>query len=167
MIEKKRTRLWVDPSVQGALIWRMLVYWLACMIFVTLPLALIHATANPGEYLHQHYLNLVYRHWPILAVLTAMIPFFIYDTIRFSHRFAGPISRLRRELTRYEQGEEIFPIYFRKGDFWRDLVDRINRVVERAETAERRLAELNPETPFKLPTCELPQDGMTSEVSIG
>jgi hypothetical protein len=167
MMTKKRARLWVDPEVQGALILRVLVYWLACMIFVTLPLALIYAFANPGKYLHEHYLNLLLRHWPVLAALTAMIPFIIYDTIRFSHRFAGPISRLRRELIRYEEGEEIFPIHFRKGDFWRDVVDRINNVVERAETAERKLAEINAGTPANLPVCELPQEGMSNEVGVG
>jgi hypothetical protein len=164
---KKRTRLWVDPSVQGALIVRVLIYWFACMIFVTLPLALIQTLANPGQYLYQHYLDVLFRHWPILAALTAMIPLFIYDTILFSHRFAGPISRLRRELGRYEQGERIFPIAFRKGDFWRDLVDRINNLVERAETAERRLAEIEAESARHLPVGDLPDDVAANEVPVG
>lgn len=167
MTTKKRTRLWVDASVQGALIARVLVYWLACMVLVTLPLALIQALVDPSQYLHQHYFQLLSHHWPILAALTAIVPFFVYDTIRFSHRFAGPISRLRRDLIRYEQGKDIFPINFREGDFWRDLVDRINNVVERAETAEKKLSELNAESPVNLPACDLPQDAMTSEVTVG
>jgi len=141
MTIKQRLRLWVDPAVQGTLIVRLMVYWLACMLLVTLPLSLIQAVASPDQYLHQHYIQLLIDHWPILAALTAILPFFIYDTVRFSHRFAGPVSRLRRELARYEQGEDIFPIEFRHGDFWRGLVDRINDIVERADTAEKKLAE--------------------------
>ena len=164
---KKRTRLWVDPSVQGALIVRLLVYWAACMIFVTLPLALIYATADPGKFLHRHFLDLLSRHWPILAALTAMIPFFIYDTTRFSHRFVGPISLLRRKLARYEQGARVFPIEFRRGDFWKDVVDRINNVIDRAETAEKKLAEIEAAAPANLPACEFQRDLSTYDTIVG
>jgi hypothetical protein len=167
MTFKKRVRLWVDPSVQGALVVRVLVYWLACMVLVTLPLALIQAAVRPEQYLHQHYIRLLAEHWPVLAALTVIAPFFIYDTIRFSHQFTGPVYRLRRELERYELGENIFPIEVRKGDFWQDLIDRINSVVERAETAEEKLAELEAESPVKPPVCELPQDAVASEVTVG
>jgi hypothetical protein len=127
---------------------------------------LIQAFVNPSQYLHQHYLQLLSRHWPILVAITAIVPFFVYDTIRFSHRFAGPISRLRRELSRFEQGADVFPIEFRKGDFWRDVVERINNVVERAETAEKKLVELNADSPATLPACELSRDTMTNEGTL-
>jgi hypothetical protein len=72
----------------------MLIYCAACMVFVTLPLALIQTLAHPDQYLHQHYLEVFSRHWPILAALAALAPFFIYDTILFSHRFAKDDKRL-------------------------------------------------------------------------
>jgi hypothetical protein len=167
MAERKRTRLWVDGPVQGSLVERVMIYWAACMVFVTLPIALIQTLASPGEHLFIHYLEVLCYHWPILLALTAMVPLFIYDTLRFSHRFAGPISRLRRELGRYEQGEKVFPIDFRRGDFWRDLVDRINRVVERAETAERKLDQSRAGAAFDPSACELSRDVLTSEASAG
>jgi hypothetical protein len=104
MTIKKRTQLWMDSSAQGALVVRVLVYWLACMILVTLPLALIQAVARPEQYLHQHYIQLLTEHWPVLVALTAIVPFFIFDAIRFGHRFAGPTSGRRRELGNCEQG---------------------------------------------------------------
>ena len=61
-----------------------------------------------------------------------MLPVFIVDTIKLSHRFAGPIYRLRqtiriagRRRARYQ------PMKFRDFDFWQGLAEDFNQMVER------------------------------------
>ena len=150
MGDAKRKKLFVDRDVQGGLLQRLLVYWVSCMLFVTLPPAILLSFYQPTRHLLQHYLDTVWQHWPVLVALTAILPFFFFDAIRFSHRFAGPISRVRREMAAYARGEDAFPLEFRRGDFWRDLIDQINALVERVEAAESKAAHAEaPSTPLR------------------
>jgi hypothetical protein len=63
----------------------------------------------------------------------------LYDTLKLSHRFAGPIVRLRNGLSAWGDGKEVQPIKFRQNDFWNELADHFNRAVERTQ---RDLPEL-------------------------
>ena len=52
----------------------------------------------------------------------------------FSHKMAGPIYRLKRELREYIEGKKEFrPIRLRKGDFFHDLADLINQALLKKE----------------------------------
>ena len=137
----KRKRLFVDPHVQGALLARVLIYWLSCMIFGVLGLSLAQTLFEPNQYFFQRFDDILREHWPILVMLIAALPFILYDALKASHKFAGPIFRLRRDLQRHARGERIKPIHFRTGDHWQDLADQVNRLVERLEVAERNAME--------------------------
>jgi nitrogen fixation/metabolism regulation signal transduction histidine kinase len=67
-------------------------------------------------------------------VLFFMLPAFIVDTIKLSHRFAGPIFRLRGVFRSLASGEKYQPLRFREMDFWQELADDFNRMVERLRT---------------------------------
>lgn len=47
-----------------------------------------------------------------------------------SHRIAGPLFKLRRELERIGGGERIEKITFRKKDFFPEICDSINPILE-------------------------------------
>ena len=51
--------------------------------------------------------------------------------LRFSHRLAGPIFRLKKELRRLNEGEKIEEIVLRDADFFKEVVDELNLVVGR------------------------------------
>ena len=60
----------------------------------------------------------------IVALL--MIPVYLYDVINLSHRFVGPVLRVRRELRRMAERESVAPVKLRKNDFWQDLAADFN-----------------------------------------
>jgi hypothetical protein len=133
MATEKRKRLWVDAELQGAVICRVTYYWFGCLLFVTIPLVLIETFRDPSKVVYEHLGPLGSRYWPIYAALTSLLPFIVVDALRLTHRFAGPIYRLRRHLQLVGNGQEVEPICFRENDLWQEIADDINRVVELAE----------------------------------
>ena len=60
-----------------------------------------------------------------------MVPAFIYDTIKLSNRFVGPILRLKNSVRSVADGKPVSPLKFRGGDFWHELADDFNRLNEK------------------------------------
>jgi hypothetical protein len=58
------------------------------------------------------------------------------DTVKLSHRFAGPIYALRRALRDIAQGEKPRRLSFRKRDFWHGLADEYNAVLAKFDLLE-------------------------------
>lgn len=117
MARKKRKRLYVDRLVQGAILMRLFCYGILCLLFATVPLSIVRTTMQPDRLLLDHFFDVCRQHWPILATLGALLPFLLYDALKLSHRFAGPIFRIQNDLDRFARSEEIPPIRFRDKDF--------------------------------------------------
>jgi len=138
----QRKRYLVDRPIQLQIAGRVAIYWGAGMMFVILPLALIRTIS--GGLFANNILHVCSDYWPVFAMMLALLPFAIVDSIRFSNKFAGPIYRLRTDLKRYEEGEKIEPIRFREGDCYTDLPDSINALISKVDDLESMVAkELN------------------------
>lgn len=133
----RRKKTLVDREVQSVVVKRVLFYWLYCVFFLILSLALVQTLIDPKLLLFERCVSVVVDYWPMFVALTAMLPFVVYDVLKLSHRFAGPIYRTRGELGHCSSGT-FQNIKFRKGDFWHDLTQQINYLVERVESAEKR-----------------------------
>jgi len=59
-------------------------------------------------------------------------------SVRYSHRFAGPLYRMSTDIRRVLAGEENVRIRLRKNDELRELASRINAILDALERAERR-----------------------------
>ena len=129
----RRRKLFVDRAVQGALIGRALSYWVACLLFVTVPLCIGRVYAHPDQFIFQQFGALWKQFGPVLTCAVLMLPLVVYDLLQLTNRFVGPLVRLRREMQRLAAGERVRPLRFRKGDFWQDLTIHFNRLVERCE----------------------------------
>jgi nitrogen fixation/metabolism regulation signal transduction histidine kinase len=55
------------------------------------------------------------------------------DSIKLSHRFAGPIYSLRRAIRDIADGKPARKLKFRRHDFWHDLADDYNAMLKRLE----------------------------------
>lgn len=79
---------------------------------------------------------------PLFLVLLALLPVFIWDTVKFSNHFAGPMLRLRRAIRALADGEKVQPLKFRNGDFWIPVADDFNAMLKTidaaAENGDRR-----------------------------
>ena len=71
--------------------------------------------------------SLMYR---LTAVVLLMIFAFIVTGILLTHRIAGPIWKLQRELSKFLGGEKIRPISFRDGDEYRELPELVNKLLD-------------------------------------
>jgi len=79
-------------------------------------------------------------HLELVMLASALIlPAILLDFLRLSHRWVGPIFRLRASLQALNRGETVKPIAFRDGDFWQELAGEFNQAAEelqRLRTAE-------------------------------
>ncbi len=127
----QRKKLFVDRQVQGAIVRRLLCHWfVACLVMSLYLLALEMLTRGMQGSLTDHVGSLWQRYAPLFVVVVTLFPVFVYDSIRVSHRFAGPMVSLKRNLRKLAERQMVSPLHFRKGDFWQELTEDLNRVAE-------------------------------------
>ena len=130
-MSNKRKKYFVDHSVQGAILLRLLIHWAvfvitagAFLLFIEL---LTGVPRDAGK-------NLASRHGPTLLAVLVLTPVFLRDLCRFTNRFAGPMVRLRQAMHDLAEGREVEPIHFREGAFWTELATDFNEVIQRVNS---------------------------------
>jgi hypothetical protein len=123
-----RSRVFVDRQVQGALTRRVVLHWLAFGVCLTIVLAAMQSFQYPLASLDEHLALFPRRYGLMYLVLAMLMPAFMWDTVRLSHRFAGPVLRLRRMMKELSAGEDPGELRFRDGDFWLELGDHFNGI---------------------------------------
>jgi len=131
MAHPVRKKTFVDPKVQGALVRRLVLHWSAFIAVAALVAFCLQVLSNPFRPIEAHLQDLWWTHGPFLLVMFFMMPVFIVDTIKLSHRFAGPIYRLRNTVRSLAQGEKFQPLKFRDMDFWQGLAEDFNSMMAR------------------------------------
>lgn len=121
-----RQKFWIDRSVQGVLIGRIVLYWTVGLLYLGLGSACFQYYAHPDWTIEAHAWALFEKIWPWIPSLVLFMPLVIYDIIRLSNLFAGPIYRLRMHLDEVMENPECRPLTFREDDYWQDLVKPIN-----------------------------------------
>ena len=125
--EHRRT-YFVDPQVQGAILRQAVNYWLYgafiyCLIvsaFRIVPPWIVGDGMTLGE--------AWYHLSPLIASSIILLPIVLFSAVRFSHRFAGPMTRFRQILKKLAHGESVPPFGLRSDDFWKDVAEQLNQV---------------------------------------
>ena len=130
--QKRRRILYVDSVVQGAIIKRVLIYWSACMLFLTLPIILAMTASDPSVLWIKHIPAVLTRFWPVYVIMVVLLPFLIRDALTLSHRFCGPVIRLLKGLNEYSETGVYNEIRFREQDFWKPMATAINVAIAQA-----------------------------------
>jgi hypothetical protein len=126
----KRSRTLVDSEVQGSLIRRVALHWLVFFLCNAVALALwIRLFEQPDRDWSQTVGDTLRRFLPFFVITIALIPAFVWDTLKLSHRFAGPITRLKNTLRELRDGRAVPPLRFRENDFWQEIATNFNQVV--------------------------------------
>jgi hypothetical protein len=133
-MKNRRKQLVVDRKVQGAILKRVFVYWLFCVLFIMTPLVLVNTLRQPELNLGEHFKSIWSQYWLSFIMAALLLPMAIMDALRLSHGFIGPIYRLRRELEQYTQRPDISFSKFREDDFWSSLMGDVVRFEERLST---------------------------------
>ena len=129
MSAPKRKQNYIDSSVQGGLIKRILFHWV--MFFVVTVIAVVGLKTllgDPSQTMAARLQAEVGELVMLAIIFAAIFPAFMLDTIRFSNRFVGPVTRLRRHLQELGTTGETTDIKFRDNDFWQEIANEFNAV---------------------------------------
>jgi nitrogen fixation/metabolism regulation signal transduction histidine kinase len=139
-----RRKKFIDSDVQGSLARRIIFHWLVFMLVTSTVAFLLQALSDPFRDLSAHFKDLWWSQGPFFLVMVFLLPVFVIDAIKLSHRFAGPIFSLRREIRGIAAGKKPRKLKFRQLDFWQDLAEDYNAMLsklgalqdEKSETAD-------------------------------
>lgn len=139
-----RKQNFVDSTVQGALLRRIIMHWVMYFIVAFLSIVLLQAMLSGpnGEPLLQRVIHEVKEFTLIGIILVCVFPAFLLDTVRFSNRFVGPVGRLRRYLRQLGQDGNTERLSFRGGDFWAEMAEEYNLVAQKMEDQEQEIQRL-------------------------
>lgn len=141
-----RKRMFVDSAVQGALIRNIVVHWFVFIFTLAVILGAVQFFQNPVATSDELLSQFPRRHGLTFLILVLLLPTFLWDTVRLSNRFAGPVLRLRRMMQSLADGEDPGELHFREGDFWMELGEHFNgiraRVLENCKSDECQPYEL-------------------------
>jgi hypothetical protein len=132
-VKTLRKQLFVDPRVQGALVLRVMLYWLECMLSIVLMFLCWRIMTDPGRLLQDQLGDIWFDYGPACLASVALLPLVVLDIMRLSNRFCGPLLRLRRSLRELARGECVEPLEFRGSDYWPNLAQEFNAVAARVQ----------------------------------
>lgn len=140
--EKKRTKNYIDNSVQGALLRRIFSHWVMFFVVAGFAIVLLKTLMGDANVSVSERLRFQAGEFVFLAiVMLALLPVFMLDAIRFSNRFVGPTSRLRRHLRQLSAGDTA-KCEFRGADFWKGMATEFNSVAELVEKQQVEIERL-------------------------
>jgi hypothetical protein len=131
MSRPQRRQKFIDSKVQGALARRIIFHWFVFVGVASAAALLLQVLSDPFRPAGEHLRDVWFTHGPFLVVMVFMLPVFVIDTIKVSHRFAGPIFSLRRSMREVAEGQPPRKLQFRENDFWQDLATDYNAMIAR------------------------------------
>ncbi len=131
-----RKKLIADIQVQGALIVRVVIYWLLCLLAIGTLLLLWRIVVRPLSPFDQQLHDLWSLYRPAAVVSLLLLPIIVLDMLRLTNRFAGPLFRLRGTMRNLAHGKAVAPVLFRRDDFWQDFARDFNIVAARLQRSE-------------------------------
>jgi hypothetical protein len=137
MAGTKRRQRFVDRNVQGAILVRTAIYWLLCMVTVTLAVLCWRVFSGPPRLFYTHMEEMWSQYAPVAISSLLLLPIIMIDAVALTHRFAGPMIRLRKAMARLADGEPVERIEFREKDFWQDFAEEFNRLAARVQSSQR------------------------------
>lgn len=134
MSGSRRNQIVTDQPVQGELLYRALVYWVFCMVVLEVSvIGWLHFNDPSATYL-QLAQDSLKMNAPAFLCSIFLLPLVLYDLLRVSSRFAGPVQSVRLTLRQLAEGQPARRVYLRRDDFWQDLAHYANVVADRVES---------------------------------
>ncbi len=128
-----RLHLFVDPTIQVALVRRVVCYWMVCLVAVNLLHLCWHMVSMPGQSLSDLLDSLWFDGARACEISLILLPLVAFDLLRLTNRFVGPLMRLRQSMRRLARGEHVEPIEFRGNDFLQELANEFNAMLSRVQ----------------------------------
>jgi HAMP domain-containing protein len=151
----QRKKVYVDKHVQGGIVVRLGAIWLLTTSIAIGVSALLQFLGDPTIGFEAYVADFS-RYWvPTLMAFGAMLPIAGLHLVRFTHRFVGPIVRLRRLMRELADGKTLQPVKFREKDYWHDLADEFNRVAEELNQLRQQVGVNQKPSVSPVVTCDI------------
>jgi hypothetical protein len=148
-----RKRLWIKPAFQGRLLLHIGSYFLLYLLIICLmgfllflQEALLAKQGKGGAGLYRAYLAELR---PLFLASAILMPYFIYDLIKFSHRVAGPLHRCQKMMRETADGKPVPEFQPRKHDLMPEFFADFNALIRTWNS--RITAEANGPSPSAQP----------------
>ena len=133
----KRKQKLVDCEVQTSVLRKISIHWVVFFVCNAIALMIwIRLYEQPDANWGQTFGDTMRRFLPFFVITAALIPAFVWDTLKLTNRFAGPIMRLRGALAEASAGRSVKPLQFRNSDFWQEIAQDFNQMVDRQDLCE-------------------------------
>lgn len=140
----RRKKLLVDPQVQWPLLGRIAFHWGAAVVASLAFLSVMQVFSSTEQMtVSEHAAKMWDSYGVLIVVLGTLSPVFLYDTLKLSHRFAGPMVSFRRSLKDLSEGKEIEPMKFRKGDHWVEMAEHLNKIASELQLQKQKEDEIS------------------------
>lgn len=125
----RRKKKYVNSRVQGRILGRIASYWVLYHFVLWHGLfvyryAQVRMTAIDGQAvgsIRSVYWQFCIDYSPLLVCSLLIMPLFMLDFVRLTHRFVGPLVRIRETLLKMMDNERVAEVEFRKGDLLPEL----------------------------------------------
>jgi methyl-accepting chemotaxis protein len=144
----QRKKIYLGWKLHGRIVAQFALYWLVYHVVVMQGLCgrefLMYGTAALNgkqqipfdEFLY----SLARQHVWLIVVAVAAFPLILWEIVRLTHRFVGPMKQLESELRRMAKGEAVRTIRFREGDFAEGVEEAFNEYVASRHAASTNVA---------------------------
>ncbi len=140
----RRKKLYVSNTIQGVVIRRFAMYWIGYHLLLWHGV-LFHGyfrevlmqsvSGSSGLSFWAYYGQFFLLNKGMVLCAVAVCPILLWDTLRVTHRIAGPIVRFKDVLKRLAQGENIKEVKLREHDLMEDLRDSFNEFLASRKVA--------------------------------
>ena len=133
---EKRRKKYVDRQVQGALVRRLAVHWFAFLVLAIVLSFILQFLRNPSTSPYEHWTQLLRNNGGFLLMTICFTPVFLYDSIKLSHKFVGPVLRLGQSLRDLSDGNHVESMKLRPDDYWQEIIGDFNAILPRFQAEE-------------------------------
>ncbi len=131
---RPRRKSFVNARIQGRIIGRIAAYWVLYHLVLWLGLFVYRfaqhraAVAAGAELMsiRDLYHQFASEYYPMLFCACLILPLFMIDFVRLTHRIAGPLVRFRIALVQLMQGHRVNEVELRKGDLLTEFQQAFN-----------------------------------------
>jgi hypothetical protein len=144
----RRSRFLIEPGIQLQLIFLTVVvnllgisvFALSLKIYFSNFISAAESKGLPKDHAFYQYLSMQETAmWNIFGyvVVVSFVVSLIFS-LMYSHRLAGPLHRIRNELQKFSETKKWKPLELRKGDFFQEIVDLLNKSHAADEVSSKR-----------------------------
>ncbi len=133
-----RKKTFVNTAIQGRIITRMAVYWVLYHIVLWHGMFLYRYLQYRSDILsggnavpfRELYGQFVIDYYPMAICAMIILPAFMLDFVRLTHRIAGPLVRFRHALNDMMAGQTVEKVDLRKGDLLSEFQEAFNEFLD-------------------------------------